>query len=280
MRYVVISLIQTAGVILLAVSGVLLGRRFWRFKNRIWVVAYTVPLSVVAIIAVPRWLPQAELIRPFKWIVAGRTEFAVMALVCTLLLTAPLSRLPQRRNRRAVVLLMILITGYHCVLPFLMPAIEYSRLAALETTLDRDGVCLQSTQFSCGPAAAVTVLRSLGVPAEEGDVAIWSHTTRFTGAPMDSLCNAMRNNYGVESRLIHCRDVSELRGKGPFVAVVKFNLVCDHYVAVLSVTETLVTVGDPLLGLRTCTPEEFEKEWRRCAIVIDEDPSISERLEE
>jgi predicted double-glycine peptidase len=270
MRYVIISLVQTAGVILLALSGVLIGRRFWRVKSRVWIVAYAVPLLLVGIIAVSRRLPRAELIPPFKWIMAGRTEFAVMALLCTMLLTAALSRLPQRRNRRAVVVLMILMTGYYSVLPFLMPAIEYSHLASLETTLDTDGVCLQSTQFNCGPAAAVTVLRSLGIPAEEGDVAIRSHTTRFTGAPMDSLCNSMRNNYGVESRLIHCRDIGELRGKGPFVAVVKFNLVCDHYVAVMSVTETKVTIGDPLQGLRSCTPKEFMKEWRKCAIIIDE----------
>jgi len=236
-------------------------------------IAYAVPLLLVAIIAVPRWLLRAELIPPFKWIMAGRTEFAVMALVCTMLLTTPLSRLPQRRNRRAVVLLMILFTLYFSVLPFLMPAFEYSRLAGLETTLDSDGVCLQSTQYNCGPAAAVTVLRSIGVSAEEGELALLAHTTRFTGAPMDSLCYAMRNDYATPCRIVYCRDVSELQGKGPFVAIVKFSFLVDHYVAVLSVTETEVTVGDPLKGLRTCTPKEFDKEWRRCAIVIDRDPT-------
>ena len=273
MQYVIISLVQTLGVILLAVSGVLLGRWFWRVRSRAWIIAYSVPLFLVAIIAVPRWLLRAELIPPFKWIMAGRTEFAVMALVCTMLLTTPLSRLPQRRNRRAVVLLMILFTLYFSVLPFLMPAFEYSRLAGLETTLDSDGVCLQSTRYNCGPASAVTVLRNIGVPAEEGELAMRAHTTRFTGAPMDSLCDAMRNDYTVPCRIVYCRDVSELQGKGPFVAIVKFSFLIDHYVAVLSVTETEVIVGDPLKGLRTCTPEEFDKEWRRCAIVIDKEPT-------
>ena len=96
-----------------------------------------------------------------------------------------------------------------------------------------------------------------------------AHTTRFTGAPMDSLCDTMRNDYAVPCRIVYCRDVSELQGKGPFVAIVKFSFLVDHYVAVLSVSETEVTVGDPLKGLRTCTPKEFDKEWRRCAIVID-----------
>lgn len=270
MRYVAISLVQTAGVILLAVSGVLIGRRFWRVKSRVWIVAYTVPFLIVAAIAVPRWVPQAELIRPFNWLMGGRTEFAVMALACTMLLTTPMSRLSQRGQRRGVAILMIVFATYFSVLPFLMPALEYSRLAELKTILDGDGVCIQSTNYNCGPAAAVTVLRSIGVPANEGELALRSHTTRFTGAPMDSLCNAMHKGYAVPCRIVYCRDVRELQGKGPFVAIVKFSFLVDHYVAVLSLTETEVKIGDPLAGLRTCTPGEFDKEWRGCAIVVDE----------
>jgi predicted double-glycine peptidase len=269
MRYVVISLMQTAGVILLAVSGVLIGRRFWRVKSRAWIVAYAVPFLIVAAIAVPRWVLRAELVPPFKWLMAGRTEFAVMAIACTMLLTTPMSRLPQRGQRRAVAILMIVFIVYFSVMPFLMPAFEYSRLAELKTILDGDGVCIQSTHFNCGPAAAVTVLRRIGVPANEGELALRSHTTRFTGAPMDSLCNAMHESYAVPCRIVYCRDVSEMKDKTPFVAIVKFSFMIDHYVAVLSVTQTEVTIGDPLQGLRTCTPEQFEKEWRRCAIVID-----------
>ncbi len=280
MRYVVISLVQTAGVILLAASGILMGRRFWRVRGGAWIVAYAVPLLIVAIIGTARWLPQVELSRPFKWIMAGRTEFAVMAFVCTILLTTPLSRLPQRRDRRVVALLMILFTGYFSVLPFLMPAIEYTRLGGLETTLDADGVCLQSTNYNCGPAAAVTVLRTIGVPAEEGELALRAHTTRFTGTPTDSLCNAMRNAYAIRCRIVYCRNASKLQGKGPFVAIVRFSFLVDHYVAVLSVSQTKVTIGDPLAGLRTCTPDEFEKEWRRCAIVIEEDAANPRRFEE
>lgn len=277
MRYVIIALVQTAGVILLAVSGILVGWRFWRVRSRAWVVAYIVPLLILTTIGTARWVPQVESSQPFKGIMAGRTEFAVMAFVCTILLTTPLSRLPQRRNRRAVVLFMTLFTVYFSVLPFLIPAIEYARLRGMKTILDRDGVCLQSTSYNCGPAAAVTLLRSIGVPAEEGELALRAHTTRFTGTPTDSLCDAMRNAYAVWCHIVYCRNVSELQSKGPFIAVVKFNFLVDHFVAVLSVSETEVTIGDPLAGLRTCTPDEFEKEWRRCAIVIDEDAANPRR---
>lgn len=273
MRYVVISVLQTAGVILLAVSGVLIGRWFGRIKSRAWVAAYVAPLLVIAAIGIPRWSLRTELAPPFKWIMSGRTEFVLIAVACTMLLTTPLSRLPQRRSRHAVVLLMILITGYFSVLPFLLPAFEYSRLAELETKLDQDGVCLQSTDYDCGPAAAVTVLRRLGVPAEEGRLALRAHTTRFTGTPTDSLCNAIRHDYDVPCRIVYCDEVSELQGKEPFVAVVRYNVLIDHYVAVLSVSESAITIGDPAKGLRTCTPEEFDKKWRGCAIVVGRESS-------
>ncbi len=280
MRYVLVSLIQTTGVILLAVSGVLIGRRFWRVRSRVWIVAYAMPLLIVVTIGIPRWVLRAELVPPFRWMMAGRTEFALIAVACTMLLTTPMSRLRLRSQRRSVAILMILITGYFSVLPFLLPAFEYSRLVGLQTKLDENGVCLQSTAYNCGPAAAVTVLRRLGVPAEEGQLALRAHTTRFTGTPTDLLCNAIRKDYDVPCRIVYSRDLSELQDNGPCVAVVKYNFLIDHYVAVLSVTDTQVTIGDPARGLRTCTPEEFDKEWRGCAIVIERGPPNPERLEE
>ena len=274
MRYIIISLAQTAGVILLAVSGVLIGMRFWRVKSRVWIVAYAVPLAIVAMIGISRWVLRAELVPPFKWIMSGRTEFVVTAIVITMLLTTPLSRLPQKRNRRAVVVLMILATVYFSVLPILFPVFEYSHMVDLVTILDSDDVCIQSTHYNCGPAAAVTVLRRISVPAKEGELALSSYTTRITGTPMDILRNAIRKNYGVPCRIVYCRDVSDLQDKTPFIAIIKYGFMIDHYVAVMSISETEVTLGDPLEGVRTCTPEEFEKEWRGCAIVIERPAQI------
>lgn len=76
----------------------------------------------------------------------------------------------------------------------------------------------------------------------------------------------------VPCRTIYCRNVHELHGKEPLIAVVKFSYMVDHYVAVLSVTDTDVILGDPLLGLRTCTHKEFEEKWRKCVIVIEKNP--------
>jgi hypothetical protein len=200
---------------------------------------------------------------------ADRMEFAAIALICTILLTTPLSRLRQRRQRFAVFLFMVIFTAYFSVPPFLMPVFAYSHLSGLETTIDHDGVCLQSNGYNCGPAAAVTVLRKIGVPAEEGELALRAHSTRFAGTPTDSLCAAILSCYAVPCRIIYCRNVHELRGKEPLIALVKFSFMVDHFVAVLSVTDTEVILGDLLEGIRTCTHKEFEKEWRKCVIIVE-----------
>jgi hypothetical protein len=58
--------------------------------------------------------------------------------------------------------------------------------------VDGDGVCRQSSHYTCGPASAVTVLRKLGLPAEEGEIAILSHTSALTGTEPDVLAKAGR----------------------------------------------------------------------------------------
>jgi predicted double-glycine peptidase len=269
MRYILISLVQTAGVILLAGFGVFLGRWISRRRSPSWLVGYIIPLLLVIIIGIPRWSPQIETVPPFSWIMADRMEFAVMAPAITILLTTPLSRLRQRRQRYAVFVFMVLFVIYFSVLPFLMPVFAYSQLSRLETTIDQNGVCLQSNGYNCGPATAVAVLRKIGVPAGEGQLALRAHTTRFAGTPTDSLCAAIRSCYGIPCRIIYCRTVDEIRGKEPLIALVKFSFMVDHFVAVLSVTDTEIILGDPLEGIRTCTHKEFEKEWRKCVIVLE-----------
>lgn len=273
MRYVLLSLGQTAGVVLLGVAGVLIGRWFSRLRSRMWLLGYGVPLLLAVAIVIPRWVPWAELVAPFKWVMADRTEFAAMALICTTALTTPLCRLKLRRQRVAVAFFMLFFTFYFSVLPFLMPAFAYPHLSQLKTTIDAEGVCIQSNGYNCGPAAAVTALRTRGIPAEEAALAIRAHTTQFAGTPTDSLCTAMRDEYDVHCQPVYRGKISDLRGQEPFIAVVKFGFLVDHYVTVLSMTDTNITVGDPLTGMRRCTLEEFGREWRKVAILIDTDPN-------
>lgn len=269
--------IETLGVILLAAAGVVGGRWCSTWRKPWWLIGYVGPLMLVVLISVARRFPSLELRAPFAWITAGRLEYALLAPVVALLLTTPLSRLTRRSERVLIVILMIVSIVTLSVLPFLTPAFNRRYLSQLMTVVDTDGVCIQSNGYTCGPAAAVTVLRRIGVPAEEGRLAIAAHTTRFAGTPSDCLCSAIRKEYGVRCREVYFRTVDDLRGKEPAIAVVKYAFLVDHYVAILSVTDSLVVIGDPLLGRSELSHEEFAKEWRKSAIVLDQPREDAEK---
>ena len=254
---------------MLAVLGVLVGRRCARWRHPWWLVGYVVPLAIVISISLSRWFPWLELQWPFRWILAGRTEFALLAVVYTLLLTTLVLRLSRKRERILLSVLMVACVFSQSALAFLMPAFNYRQLTDLQTLVDGDGVCLQSNGYTCGPAAAVTALRQIGVEAEEGELAIWAHTTHMTGTQPDVLCQVIEKRYGVSCRQAWFRDIDALRPCVPVVAIVRFAFLIDHFVTVLDVTDSAVIVGDPLVGRVEMTHEEFAKRWRRCGIVLD-----------
>ncbi len=266
--------IEALGATALAAAGVLLGRWFGRLRKPYWLLGYAFPLFAVCAIGLARRFAALEFMPPLSWLMAGRTEFALTALITPMVLTTPLSRLKGLRTKRLVVLVMVLLTLQCGVLPFLAPAFNRSYLRSLTTQVDADGVCLQSNDYNCGPAAAVTALRHLNFAAEEGEIAILARSTRFTGTETDVLAKVLERRYGAEGlRCVYRRfhSVAELDGPGVTIARMKFALLLDHYVTVLKVTDAEVMVGDPLFGKRTLSHEDFSRNWRYRGIVLRRD---------
>jgi ABC-type bacteriocin/lantibiotic exporter with double-glycine peptidase domain len=157
------------------------------------------------------------------------------------------------------------------VQPFLVPALLRQVHAQLYTTIDRDGVCLQGTDYTCGPAASVTALRILGIRAGEGELAVAMATSNLTGTDPDTLAVALSERYGPQGlscRFRYFRNIQELREAGLVVAVVKFGFLVDHYVTVLQVTDEQVVIGDPVAGKRSFSHDQFSERWRSCGIVL------------
>ncbi len=262
---------ESLGVLLLAAGGVLLGVWFSRFPRRWWLPGYLIPLVLILLCVLACRYPILTVIRPISWVTAGRSKFAVTGLLGALILTTPLRKLPKRRDRIAVSLLMVFVVFLTSVWPFLAPAFNRDRLAGLTTRIDGDGICLQNTDYTCGPAAAVTALRRLGFKADEGKIAILAHTSCAGGTLPDVLAEVLQKNYAKDGLACEYRvfkSVSELRTNTPALAVVRFNIILDHYVTVLSVSDDEVVVGDPLLGLNKLTPAEFGAKWRFVGVVL------------
>lgn len=268
--------LETLGVATFAAAGWGLGRWFSRRPGRWWLAGYLLPAVLLALYCAARHNSQLEFVPPVSWLLAGRTEFVLAGFLSTLILITPLSRLKRESERRAVAGFAVFLVMIGSVWPFLAPAFNRDLLSSLRTQMDADGVCRQSTDYNCGPAAAVTALRRMGLPAEEGDLAILAHTSTAIGTPPDLLVAAIQKRFrpqGVSAEYRHFRSVAELRTAGVIVVVIQFALLTDHYVTILDVEDQHVTVGDPWKGKQVYSVGEFAQVWRFTGIVLRRDPS-------
>ena len=254
-----------------ALAGVALGRWCSRWRSTYWTLGYFLPMVLVVVYGLAYHVPALLFQPPVSWMMMGLRKFAVMGFIATLVLTTPLSRVPERRNRVAIGVLMALIVFFMSIWPFIAPMVDRQSLSQLHTQIDEHGICIQTTGYTCGPAAAVTGLRQLGLPAEEGQIAILSCTSVQEGTPTDMLSAALNRQYGADGLTAQCRafhSVGELKQAGLTLAVVKYGLLVDHWVAVLAVTDSAVIIGDPLGGRQQLSYEEFAERWRFVGIVL------------
>lgn len=263
--------LESSGVALLAAGGVLLGAWFSRLRKPYWLLGYFIPLLMIVVYAAATRIPAFSFIPAISWMMMGRIKFAIMGVIGSMVLTTPLLKLPNLRDRIAVSALMVCVVAGTSVWPFLAPAFNRGALAGIVTRIDSDGICLQNTSYTCGPASAVTALRKLGFKAEEGELAILAHTTSATGTPPDVLALVLQEQYAgkglaCEYRLF--KNLDQLKESGLTLAVIKFDIMTDHYVTVLKVTEREVAVGDPISGIVKLSHKEFKEKWRYAGIVM------------
>ena len=270
--------LETAGVILVAVLGGVLGWMFSTSQKSRWVWGYLVPLLLIAILALARCGNSLCFVPPFSWIAAGRVKFVILSLAVTMGLTAPMSRLPYKCEKILISIVMVAVVVWFSILPFLVPALIKDQLANLKTVVSSDGICFQTKNYTCGPAAAVTALRQLGLPAQEGEIAVLSHTSPVTGTLPRCLYTALKSRYsddGLECQYRSFDSIGQLKQAGLTLVVVKDAFLRDHCVAVLAVSDKMVLMADPVTGRKVMSPEQFEKIWRFSGIVLKRDTAQS-----
>ena len=269
--------LETAGVALIAVLGMAVGVASRQIRRPYWILGYVLSLVLIAILLLGR-STAVHFTPPFSWLVATRVRFVLIALATTLGLTTPLSRLPRAWEKVGACLLMGAVLVRFSLMPFLMPALLEDKLAQLPTTIDDNGVCLQATRYTCGPAAAVTALLRLGLPANEGQIAILAHASPTVGTLPACLSQALQKQYAAEGLRCHYRtfdSVAQLAKSGITLAVVRSALLKDHCVTVLGVSDKAVIVADPMTGIAAVPHEQFQAIWRFSGIVLSRSSQLS-----
>ena len=262
---------ETAGTAALIASGFLFGLRISRLRDYWWLSSYLAPLVLIALIAVPRRILSMGFVEPFSWVAEQRSQFAILGFSLASMAGTIFTRIPRPRERVLFNVFIALVALHFCLLPYLEPAFHRAHFATLRTVVDARGVCHQSENWTCGPAAAVTLLRRMGLPAEEGELAILSRTSRSAGTPSRVLQQALLTRYGslgltCEYRLFG--SIAELAAAGQVLAVIEYGILVDHWVPVMEITPTQVAVGDPLKGYRSYSHAEFDAIWRRTGLVV------------
>ena len=270
--------LETTGVILIALCGVFVGRICSRFRKPYWVLGYILPSILILMLALVRFNNALYFVRPFCWIAVGRFRFVVLSVAVSMGLTVPLSRLPYKIEKLIVCLLMAGFVVWFSVMPIVVPALLKERLSNIETKFDKNCICRQTTDYTCGPAAAVTALGKLGLKAEEGELAVLSYSSPVMGTLPECLTSALRSRYGADG--LNCRyrsfdSIDQLKSAGITLAVVRDAFLLNHCLAILEVTDDAVTVADPVTGVRLMPHRQFEKIWRFSGIVLQRNPMQS-----
>ncbi len=258
-------------VILLALSGVTAGKMFSSSRRSIRVWGYILPFVLIAILLLAKYNSSLAFLPPFSWLTAGRIKYVVMSMVITIGLMTPLPHLPYKAERIVTTLLMVALVTCCSILPFLVPALIKADMTKLETRFDSNGICRQTKDYTCGPAAAVTALNRLGLSANEGEIAVLSYTAPVIGTLPQCLDKALNDRYNAQGLVSQYRtfdSIAQLKDEGLTLAVIRDAFMLDHCVAVLDVSETSVTFADPAIGMMSIPHEQFKKIWRFAGITL------------
>jgi hypothetical protein len=189
----------------------------------------------------------------------------LMTVAIGMVFATLIPKLPQRRTRVFVAVAMGFMLVNYGLLPAALPLVGRVVLAGSTTTINRDRVCLQSHNFTCGPAAAVTCLARFGIRADEATLAVDSRCAPALGADGHLLAAAMTRRYpGIFCQYRYVEALENLRP--PAVTDLVLPRIGGHYVAVLEIRPETVVVGDPLSGQEEMPRGEFLSAWKHGAL--------------
>ncbi len=141
--------------------------------------------------------------------------------------------------------------------PYMKPVVAPLDLANL-TAECRDGVCLQTTPSTCGPASVASILRMYDVEESERTLAIEAYTSSG-GTENWYLARALRQRGFSVRFVVVDKPVAEL--PFPSVAGVLLPGGFGHFISILGETATTYVVGDPMYGRVTVTKSRLSDSY-------------------
>lgn len=254
------------------IAGIWLGRFLVLKSERVWIVGYLIAMLLIFYIGLALRNPYFESLPGLGFLVQGRTEFGLIGFLVSMLITMLALKAENSGLKVLLPIFGILISVFYSFFPFFLPDWYREEFSNFKTQIDINGVCRQNTDYTCGPAAAVTALHHLKVSAEEGEIAVLAFSNWVTGTPTDLLCDAINSrlvNRNLECKTLRLADLNGIKSF-PVIAAVEYGFLVDHYVTLIGWEDGMLRIADPLVGIKLMTREDFLRKWRKIAIVFEE----------
>ncbi len=141
----------------------------------------------------------------------------------------------------------------------------------LRGTVRENGVCLQTSNYSCAPASAAALLHRYGVPATELEMAQLCLTRTFgisAGTSESGLARGLRRKLEDRGEVRVARLPLD-RVPLPALVAIKVPPGIGHSVLVTELTPDTVRFMDPRAGHTALPRERFEADWSGSAIWVE-----------
>lgn len=254
------------------ITGIWLGRILVLKSERLWIAGYLIAMLLIFYIGLAMRNPYFESLPVLGFLMRGRTEFGLIGFLVAMLITLLAMKAESPGLKVLLPAFGMLVTVFYSFFPFFLPDWYHKEFSSFKTQIDADGVCRQNTDYTCGPAAAVTALRHLNVSAEEGEIAVLAFSNWVTGTPSDLLCDAINSKLvkqNLACRTVKLADLHEIKSF-PAIAAVEYGFLVDHYVTLIGWENGRLRIADPLVGSKLMTKEEFFSKWRKVTIIFEE----------
>ena len=139
----------------------------------------------------------------------------------------------------------------------------------------RGGICLQTSDYTCGAASAVNFLSALGIEATEKEMARECGVLPLRGVTMAGAWWGVEKRVrekGLSAALVRPSFEELLRLPPPVMLSTRYGVLLDHMVVltgVKEVAEGFALIADPLSGSTVWSLEDLRARWLGEAIVAE-----------
>lgn len=260
--------------ITLAIGAFFLGRGIARRRPSLANATAALSLATMLLFPLARVFP-VEVVRVLGAPAASCVELTALAIPAVLFFSTATQIVPRASDRRALSLLNIVAAIYFVRAGIWMVLPPPSGVGP--TRIDADGICRQTTGYTCVAASMVTMLRARGIAADEAEMSALCRTQSGGGATDSRALWALDRKLAGTAftpRYARLNRGSLIAAPKPCMVQLDWGFFVSHMVPVMEATPDRVVIGDPLSGTRTMSMADFEVEWKGLAITL-ETPTIS-----